>query len=290
MAVDSFVPDIWAADLLVRLQENYVLADPGVAVNTDYTGDIQNGGDSVQIGSLGRTTISNYAKGVTAVDPQQLNTTNQSLLIDQSKYFAFEIDDIDMAQTRDGGRLMTRAAMESADGLMEVADTFLGTIMSAGAGTILAPQAVTTPAAAYNVLVKLKVALDRGNTPTLGRWVAVSPEFHGLLLSDERFTSADRYGSPGVVTNGTVGRALGFDIRVSTNLPTGTAGVSPAVSSFIIAGHRVATTWAEQIRKVEAYRPDNSFSDAIKGLHLYGAKVIRPEALAAVDVDVTLPA
>lgn len=288
MAVDSFVPEVWAADLLVRLQEQYVLADPGVAVNTDYTGDIQNGGDTVQIGSLGRTTISNYAKGVTAVDPQQLTTTSQTLVIDQSKYFAFEIDDIDMAQTRDGGRLMTRAAQESADGLMEVADTYLGTIMTAGAGSILTPVAITTPAQAYSILVRLKVALDRGNTPTLGRWVAVSPEFHGLLLSDERFTSADRYGSAGVVTNGTVGRALGFDIRVSTNLPAGTAGTAPAVSSFVIAGHRVATTWAEQIRKVEAYRPDNSFSDALKGLHLYGAKVIRPEALAVIDVDVTL--
>lgn len=290
MAVDLFSPEVWAAELLVRLQEQYVLADPGTAVNTDYTGEINQGGDTVHIGSLGRPTIGTYVKNVTAVDPQTLNTTDQTLVIDQSKFFAFEVDDIDAAQVRDGGRLMSQAAEQAGDGLMEVADTYLGTIMTANAGTILAPQAATTAAAAYNILVKLKVALDRSNTPTLGRWVAVSPEFHGLLLSDERFTSADRYGSAGVVTNGTVGRALGFDIKVSTNLPAGTAGTLPAVSSFIIAGHRVATTWAEQIRKVEPYRPDNSFSDALKGLHLYGAKVVRPEALAVVDVDSTLPA
>jgi N4-gp56 family major capsid protein len=290
MAVDLFIPEVWAAELLVRLQEQYVLADPGVAVNTDYTGEIQQGGDTVHIGSLGRPTIGTYTKGVTAVDPQQLTTTDQTLVIDQSKFFAFEVDDIDMAQVRDGGRLMTQAAAEAADGLMEVADTYLGTIMTAGAGTVLAAAAIGTPEAAYNTLVRLKVALDRSNTPTLGRWVAVSPEFHGLLLGDARFTSADRYGQPGVITNGSVGRALGFDIKVSTNLPAGTAGVAPAVSSFIIAGHRVATTWAEQVRKIEAFRPDNSFSDALKGLHLYGAKVVRPEALAVIDVDVTLPA
>lgn len=290
MAVDLFSPDVWAAELLVRLQEMYVLADPAASVNTDYQGEINQGGDTVHIGSLGRPTIGTYVKNVTAVDPQTLNTTDQTLLIDQSKFFAFEVDDVDAAQVRDNGRLMTQAAEQAGDGLMEVADTFLGTIMTAGAGTILAPQAATTAAAAYSILVKLKVALDRSNTPTLGRWVAVSPEFHGLLLSDERFTSADRYGSAGVVTNGSVGRALGFDIKVSTNLPGGTAGVSPAVSSFIIAGHRVATTWAEQIRQVEAYRVQTSFSDALKGLHLYGAKVVRPEALAVVDVDVTLPA
>lgn len=290
MAVDLFSPDVWAAELLVRLQESYVLADPGVSVNTDYQGEINQYGDTVHIGSLGRPTIGTYVKNVTAVDPQTLNTTDQTLLIDQSKFFAFEVDDIDAAQVRDSGRLMSQAAEQAGDGLMEVADTFLGTIMTANAGTILTPQAATTAAAAYNILVKLKVALDRSNTPTLGRWVAVSPEFHGLLLSDDRFTSADRYGSAGVVTNGLVGRALGFDIKVSTNLPAGTAGTLPAVSSFIIAGHAVATTWAEQIRQVEAYRVQTSFSDALKGLHLYGAKVIRPEALAVVDVDSTLPA
>lgn len=289
-AVDLFIPEVWAAQLLVRLQEQYVLADPGVSVNTDYQGEIQNGGDTVHIGSLGRPTIGTYVKGVTAVDPQQLTTTDQSIVIDQSKFFAFEVDDIDDAQVRDGGRLMSQAAEQAADGLMEVADTFLGTIMTAGAGTILPAVAITTPSQAYNILVRLKVALDRSNTPTLGRWVAVSPEFHGLLLGDERFTSADRYGQAGVITNGEVGRALGFTIRVSTNLPAGTAATSPAVSSFVIAGHRVATTWAEQIRKIEPFRPDNSFSDALKGLHLYGARVIRPEALAVVDVDVTLPA
>jgi hypothetical protein len=76
---------------------------------------------------------------------------------------------------------------------------------------------------------------------------------------------------------------------VSTNLPTGTAGTLPEVSSYIIAGHRMATTFADQISKTEAYRPPDSFSDAVKGLHLYGAKVVRPEALAVIDVDVTVP-
>lgn len=289
MAVDLFRPGVWASELLVRLQERYVLADPGVSVNTDYAGEIQQGGDTVHIGSLGRPTIGNYVRNVTAVDPQTLNSTDQTLVIDQSKFFAFEVDDVDAAQVRDNGRLMTHAAEQAGDGLMEVADTFLGTIMTAGAGTVLTAAAITTPAQAYNILVRLKVALDRGNVPTDGRWVAVAPEFHGLLLGDERFTSADRYGQTGVITNGEVGRALGFEIKVSTNLPAGTAATAPAVSSFVIAGHRVATTWAEQIRQVEAYRVQTSFSDALKGLHLYGAKVIRPEALAVIDVDVTLP-
>jgi hypothetical protein len=84
-----------------------------------------------------------------------------------------------------------------------------------------------------------------------------------------------------------VGQILGFSVTVSLNLPTGTAGTNPEVSNFVIAGHPMACTYAEQINSVEAYRPQASFGDAIKGLHLYGAKVVRPEALAVIDADVT---
>lgn len=288
MAVDSFIPEVWSATLLTTLDETYVLASPG-AVNRDYEGDIANAGDTVHIGSLTDPTVSSYVKNVTVIDPQTLATTDQSLLIDQSKYFAFEVDDVDRRQVQDGGRLMSAAASRAAVKLMELADTYLGTLMTAGAGTVLTAQDVSTANGAFQVLIRLKVALDRANVPMNGRFVAVSPEFYALLLMDNRFIDASASGSPDALRNGNVGRALGFDVRVSTNLPAGVAGTLPEVSSFIIAGHAIATTFAEQINKVEAYRPQNSFSDAVKGLHLYGAKVVRPEALAVVDVDVTIP-
>ena len=288
MAVDTFIPEVWSAELLTTLDENYVLAAPD-ASNRDYEGEIANAGDTVHIGSLADPTVSTYTKNVTVINPQTLSTTDQTLLIDQSKYFAFEVDDVDKRQVLNGGNLLTTAAQRAAVKLQELADTYLGTLMTAGAGTVLAPAGVATPAAAFSVLIRLKVALDRANVPQAGRWIAVSPEFYGLLLADPRFTDASAYGQGGVVANGVVGRALGFTVKVSTNLPSGTAGTLPAVSSFIIAGHKMATTFAEQINKTEAYRPPDSFSDAIKGLHLYGAKVVRPEALAVMDVDVTVP-
>lgn len=289
MAVDTFIPEVWSAELLTTLDENYVLAAPD-ATNRDYEGEIANAGDTVHIGSLTDPTVSTYTKNVTTIDPQTLTTTDQTLVIDQSKYFAFEVDDVDMRQVKDGGKLLSTAAQRSAVKLQELADTYIGTLMTTNAGNVLAALDVGTSAAAYSVLIRLKVALDRANVPQAGRWVAVSPEFYALLLGDARFTDASAYGQGGVVANGEVGRALGFTVKVSTNLPAGTAGVAPEVSSFLIAGHRIATTFAEQISKTEAYRPQNAFSDAVKGLHLYGAKVIRPEALAVIDVDVTIPA
>lgn len=289
MAVDTFIPEVWSAELLTTLDENYVLAAPD-ASNRDYEGEIANAGDTVHIGSLTDPTVSTYTKNVTTISPQTLTTTDQTLLIDQSKYFAFEVDDVDMRQAQNGGKLLTTAAQRAAVKLQELADTYLGTLMTTNAGTVLTAADVATPAAAFSVLIRLKVALDRQNVPQAGRWIAVSPEFYGLLLADARFTDASAYGMGGVVANGVVGRALGFTVKVSTNLPAGTAGTNPEVSSFIIAGHKMATTFAEQINKTEAYRPQDSFSDAIKGLHLYGAKVTRPEALAVIDVDVTVPA
>jgi N4-gp56 family major capsid protein len=284
-AVDAFIPEVWNASLLTRLEQDLVLAAPG-AINRDYEGDIAQKGDTVHIGTLTDPTVSDYVKNVTVIDPQTLATTDQTLVIDQSKYFAFEVDDVDARQA--AGDLLTKAAQRSAVKLQETADTYVGTIMTANAGKILTPAAITTSDQAFSILIRLKVALDRANVPQQGRWVAVSPEFYGLLLLDPRFNDAARSGSTDALRNGIVGSALGFTVKVSTNLPVGTAATAPAVSSFIIAGHPMATTFADQIAKTEAFRPQSSFSDAVKGLHLYGAKVVRPEALAVQDVDVTI--
>jgi N4-gp56 family major capsid protein len=286
MAVDTFIPEVWAAELLVALKKRYVFGQANV-INRDYEGDIAQYGDTVHINTLSAPTISTYTKNVTAINPQTLTTTDQTLLIDQSKYFAFEVDDVDARQARDSGQLLSKAAMEAADGLNDVADLFTATLMTTNAGNVLTAGDAATPDAAYKILLGLKVKLDKAKVPTEGRFCIVSPDFHALILQDARFIDAASYGSTTPILNGEVGRALGFQILVSLNLPAGTAGTSPEVSNFVVAGHRIATTFADQINKTEAYRPESSFSDAIKGLHLYGARVVRPEALAVMDVDVT---
>lgn len=286
MAVDTFIPEVWSADLLVALRENLVFGQPGI-INRDYEGDIAQYGDTVHIGHLSRPTISTYTKNSTTIAPQTLTTTDDTLVIDQSKYFAFEVDDVDARQVRDGGQLLNRAANDAAFGLSEVVDTFLAGLMTTTAGNVLTPGAAATSDAAYKILLALKLKLDKAKVPAAGRFVIVSPEFYSLVLQDSRFIYAQQYGSTDPIQNGEVGRILGFQVMVSLNLPQGTAGTLPAVSNFVVAGHAIATTYAEQINKVEAYRPQDSFGDAIKGLHLYGSKIVRPEALAVMDVDVT---
>lgn len=286
MAVDTFIPEVWAAELLVALEEHHVAAQDGV-VNRDYEGEVELFGDTVHINTLADPTIATYTKNVTVINPQTLATTDQTLLIDQSKYFAFEVDDVDKRQARDGGQLLNKAAMRSAIGLRETLDTFLLTLMTTG-GTVQAAQDVATADAAFLLLRTLRMKLNKQSVPTEDRFAIISPEFEALILGDNRFIDASRYGSTTPILNGEIGRAIGFRILVSNNLPAGTAGTPPEVSNFVIAGHPMATTVAEQINKVVAYQPEDSFGDAIKGLHLYGGKVVRPEALIVCDADVTV--
>lgn len=287
MAVDTFIPEVWAASLKVALAERLVTGQAGI-INHDYEGEVAAFGDTVHIGSLADPTISTYTKNVTVIAPQTLATTDETLVIDQSKMFAFEVDDVDKRQVRNAGDLLSKAAFRAAFGLAKVLDTHLLTKMTTDAGNILAAQDVATADAAFLLLRKLRMELNKDNVPDDGRYVIISPEFEALILGDARFIDASRYGSSTPILNGEIGRAIGFRVLTSNNLPAGTAGTPPEVSNFVIAGHPMATTLAEQINKVEAYRPQDSFGDAIKGLHLYGSRVVRPEALAVCDVDVTV--
>ena len=152
-----------------------------------------------------------------------------------------------------------------------IAGLYTGAQSANQLGTI----AVTTAAGAYTVLRRLRTALNKANVPMEGRYAIVPAFFEGLLLEDDRFVRVDASGSDQGLRNGIIGRALGFDVMMSNNAPLVT-GDDWAVQ----AGHPSAIAYAEQIVKVETYRPDDSFSDAVKGLHVYGAKLIRPDAIA----------
>ncbi|WP_017972519.1 hypothetical protein [Actinopolyspora halophila] len=298
MALAEFKPEIWASSVQSNLDKSLVYAQSGV-VNTSYEGNISQAGDTVHINSIGRVSVSDYSQTTGLSDPETLTSYQQSLLIDQQKSFNFMIDDIDMAQTQP--KLMSEATSEAAYALADVADQYVAglhvdagkTIGSDGSPvTIVAQDPGTGERSAYGALVDLSVQLSssvtdangvvQGGVPTANRWVVVDPEFHGKLRMDNRFVDASRSGSTETLRNGEVGRAAGFRILVSNNVPT--VSGTPNVKK-IIAGHPMGWTYAEQINKTEAYRPDKFFSDALRGLHLYGAKVIRPEALAVLTVD-----
>lgn len=280
MAIDAFKPEVWSADLLVGLEKSLVYGAAGV-VNRSYEGEISQFGDTVRITSLADPTIGTYTAH-TDITIEDVDDTAQVLLINQSKYFAFEVDDIEKRQAR--GDVMSEQARKAAYKLRDVADQYIASVMAAGvdAGNLVA-ESTATASNAYDKLVDLAVLLDEDNVPTEGRFVVITPKFHGLLLKDSRFIAAGDAAGSSVRANGMVGEAAGFSVRKSNNVPDG-PGVG--AGKLIIAGSDIATTYAEQIASVEAGRLEKRFGDFVKGLHLYGTKVVRPTALAAADIIV----
>ena len=128
--------------------------------------------------------------------------------------------------------------------------------------------------------VDLAVLLDEDKVPATGRWVIVPPWFHGLLLNDAKFVATGGSNAEATLRNGMIGEAAGFSIIKSNNVPNTTGA-----KYRIVAGHPMAWSYAEQISSVEAYRPERRFADAMKGLHLYGAKIVRATCLAVLTAN-----
>jgi hypothetical protein len=259
------------------LEKSLVYGQANVC-NRDYEGEIREAGSTVKIASVGDVTIGDYVKDTNIADPEVLTDSEQSLLIDQSKYFNFYVDSIDRAQQN--VNVLDEAMRRSAWGLREKADAFIASTMEAAVLTGSKIGSTTTPIVptkdnAYEYLVDLGVLLDEADVPIDGRFVIVPAWFHGLLLKDDRFVKAGTMHSDAALANGEVGEAAGFRILKSNNVPNVTGA-----KYKILAGHSMATAYVEQIVDLQTYKPEKRFGDAVKGLHVYGAKVVRPAALA----------
>ena len=282
MSLQNFRPEIWSANLLVALRKTLVY---GAFINRDYEGEISEAGDTVRITSVGRPTISTYVPNSTVITPEQVNDSQRTLVVDQSKFYSFFVDDIDARQAK--GNVIPQSMNEAAFGLADTIDQYIASfytgIQTANQLGSITVNSATTPTDVYDkVLVPLRTKLVKANVPSAGRSIAVTPEMYGCLLRDARFIRANESGTTEGLRNGLVGRAAGFDIVETNNAPNTTG------SEFaVLAGVNSSITFAEQVNKIEAYRPQSSFSDAVKGLVLYGAKLVRPDSLASALVTVS---
>jgi hypothetical protein len=271
----NFIPTVWAARLLSALDKALVYGQVGV-VNRDYEGEIRQSGDTVKIASIGDPTVGTYTKDAD-ITAEALTDAEQSLLIDQAKYFNFIVDDLDQAQHNVNA--MDEAMRRAAYKLADVSDQYIAaSYSSVPSGNLVgsdgSPVAALATNAAYEHLVNLAVLLDNANVPTAGRFAVVPPFFHGALLKDDRFVKTGGAQAEARLANGMVGEAAGFRVLKSNNVPVGSAKYK------VIAGHPMAYSFADQVNKVEAYRKEKGFGDGVKGLHVYGGKLVRPNAWA----------
>ena len=302
MSITNFNPTIWSKGFLVNLNKRHVFAD---VLNREYEGEIKEAGDTVKISSIGRITVKAYTRnaglGGTAASPtiagierpEILQGSSLFLTISEGDYFNFAVDDVDKYQQQP--KLLDKAMREAAYSMANDVDLFVNSVLQTGVsgttdgtGNRLAARTIGTGAGdddAYETLVDLGVKLKEADV-TGETWVAVPPWFIGMLQKDVRFTNYGTGPNRETLMNGNIGRAAGFDIKESNNLSGATSGTLAVAGGVytIIAGVKDAATYADQIKMIEAFRPQDGFNDAIKGLHLYGAKVTRPYALASVAV------
>jgi hypothetical protein len=278
----TFIPTVWAARLLTALEKTLVYGQTNVC-SRDYEGEIREAGNTVKIASISDVTVNDYVKDSDISDPETLTDSAQTLTIDQSKYFNFYVDSVDRAQQN--VNVLEEAMRRSAWKLRNVADTYIAGLMGNAVpggstiGTLVTPK-IPTKDDAYEYLVDLSVLLDENDVSTEGRFVVVPAWFHGLLLKDDRFVRSGTMAGDGRLANGQVGEAAGFAILKSNNVPN-TSGAKYK----IIAGHAMATAFVDQILDIQAFKPEKRFGDAVKGLHVYGAKVVREASLACLIAD-----
>lgn len=272
MSVTNFIPELWSKRINQKLRDSLVF---GSVVNTDYEGEIGSGGDTVKINSVGDVTIGNYTPNSTSITPEQLNDYQTTLAIDQKKYFAFKIDDVDKAQVN--ANVMDEAMQSAAWGLKNSADEYIAGLYTDAGNTITSTAIDSTNVLA--AVLTLGQYLSQENVPEDGRWLVIPPWFKTKLLLAKALVT-DNGAAADAFTNGRAGRVGGFDLYESNNISNN------GTTYYIMAGTKKAISFAAQVNKVEAYRPEASFSDAIKGLYVYGAKVVYPDALAVLTATV----
>ena len=278
MSTANFIPTVWAGAILRWLEKSLVYAS---VCNRNYEGDIKNQGDSVKINQIGDITVNTYAK--TDITVQTLNDAAMFLKIDQAKYFAFSVDDMDKVQSN--VNLLEAASQKAGYAIRDTADQFIATKyadagVTTGLGTTSVPLDISADGAgstvkASNLMSRFQRRLDDAKCPKDGRWLVIPPWLEQKLILEKILLPLPN-GTDVNYDNGRIGqKVFGFDVRVSQNVPVSSSKYR------IMAGSMDAITYADQIVSVESFRPDLRFSDAVKGLHVYGAKVVRADCLAS---------
>jgi hypothetical protein len=282
MGLENFIPTIWSAKLFVRLRKALVFSS---LVNTDYEGEIREFGDRVKINELGPVTVSDYARYGT-LSWQELSSAQKELVIDQASSFSFKIDDIDRAQQNP--KLMNAAMDEAAYAIADTIDTFLAKFYTQAGITNATNMGTATTSIAVssgNVIKVLSFSsryMDERNVPSGNRTMTITPLLHQKLLLAEvggiSATAVPKVFDDGTLTSGYIGDALGFRMVMSNNVQDVATGAT--VVSAIMAFNRTAISYAGQITQIKAVDLQDSFGQGVKGLYVYGGKVVRPDALA----------
>ena len=276
MSVTNFISTVWSENLYTSLDKRYVAV---ANCSRDYEGEIRGKGSVVKICGVGEVNVGDYTKNTDMTVPQTLSDTVRELKIDQAKFFNFQIDDIDRAQS--SPKLMDAAMKIAADALANQADRYVYSLYDQ-AGNSITVDHYSSNESIINKIIEARRMLYEANVSNASDIVVeVSPVVAELLLK-EKIALAPENGES--LETGCIGSIAGCKIFVSNNIAVHSEGSIDEHKCLIRTKRAIA--FAEQLSEIDAYRPETRFADAVKGLHLYGAKVVYPFEMVTMTVSV----
>jgi len=285
-----WLPEVFSKKVQVAFRKAAVAE---AICNTDYMGEIAQYGDTVNIIKEPTITVQDYARGATLSTSTGLADQELVLNIDQAKYFQFKVDDLEKRFSH-----VNWQQIASDNAAYQLKDSFDANVLTAGIagattnayGTVASPidtGFATGEADPLDVLARLARLLDEQNVPEENRWVVAKPEFfEELAKTSSKLMSVDYNQGNGGLRNGLVasGELRGFKMYKSNNVPT--PANSGGATHSVLAGHMSAISCAQALSTVETVRATDSFQDIVRGLLVWGRKVLRPEALALATIKI----
>ena len=265
----NFIPEIFSKLLQAKFYKQSVL--PAIS-NTDYEGEISGQGEKVVIRTVPAVTINDYAGSITT---QELTTAKVELLIDKAKYYSFKVDDVLAAQADIS--LLEAASGDASEGMRVAVETDVLANVATGATTTQSQTTITASNILTSIL-SMSTALDNLNIPEEGRFIVLSPEFVSLLKQSELRQAYLTGDDTSPLRNGKVGMVDRFTVYQSNMLYTPGSGTDSGYT-HVLAGHPKAISFASQFTNAETVRMETTFGDQVRGLKVYGSKVVTPDAL-----------
>ena len=306
----SFIPTLWSGKLLAKFYQNTILSEIS---NTDYEGELKNQGDTIRIRLAPSITIRDYTVGgsLTAEVPTPIF---QDMQVNKGKYFNVQVSDVLAYQSdMDLMNMFTEDAAKQLKIAIEN-EVFFNNFVTEGPaaanegatagkisaaydlGTDTAPINQATPENVLKAILRMSTVLDEQNVPEDGRWLVMSPYDRHLLMQSSLAQAYFTGDNSSTIRTGKIGMIDRFTVYVSNLLPRGAAGKAlvaglsdPATGGtladakarrLMIAGTKAANSFAMTVNKTEPLRNQTDFGDLVRGLAVYGRKVVKPEAMA----------
>lgn len=306
----GFIPQLWSNKLNAKFYANTMMTE---IANTDWEGEIKNQGDTIRIRTAPSITINDYAGAGTTLTSEVPAPIYTDMQINKGKYFSVQVNDV-LAHQADMD-LMNMFTDDAAKQLKIAIENevFFNWFVTEGAaaanegatagalsgeynlGTDVAPIDQSTPGNVLKAILRMSAALDEQNVPEEGRWLIITPYDRQLLMQTDIAQAYFTGDASSTIRTGKIGMLDRFEVYVSNLLPKGAAGkglvaglsatstgadvTNAKARRMMVAGTKHACSFASQISKTEPLRNQNDFGDIVRGLAVYGRKVLKPEAL-----------